>query len=107
MKIVLNDKQEIISYVIFGDIENSIEYDYVIPDGFEAQFKPSFFMVENGAIRLNPNYEAPITDNPETVPTQTDKTIAQLMLQQAQQKMRQDKFNAQLLLEVAQLKENK
>lgn len=104
MQITVNSVGEIISYVKVGTIEGAIEFGGTIPDDFESQFKPSFFILENDVIVINPDYKNPEIGEPDKVPTQTDKTIAQLMLQQAQQKLSQDKFNAQLLLEVAQIK---
>ncbi|WP_367294425.1 hypothetical protein [Latilactobacillus sakei] len=41
----------------------------------------------------------------QIVPNDTDRVMAQLTLQAAQQKVTQDKLNAQVLLEIAQLKE--
>ncbi|MHC9533132.1 DUF2977 domain-containing protein [Dellaglioa sp. L3N] len=106
IKISLNHLNEVINFAKIGDIENSIEYVGVIPDDFEVKFKPSFFMLENDVIIGNPDYKEPVIEEPSKVPTKTDKTIAQLMLQQAQQKLAQDKFNAQMLLEIAKSKEN-
>ncbi|WAX23855.1 hypothetical protein [Latilactobacillus phage TMW 1.1397 P1] len=51
---------------------------------------------------MNPDYVPP--KPPVVGPGNLDKAIAQLTLQAAQQKVTQDKLNAQILLEIAQLK---
>ncbi|MFY4479675.1 DUF2977 domain-containing protein [Latilactobacillus sakei] len=102
MKIIVNQNGEIRSYVQIGDIPGSIEYKGTVPDGFEDNFQPSFYLLQNDSIVLNPDYVMPTT--PVTGPSDTDKAIAQLTLQAAQQKVTQDKLNAQVLLEIAQLK---
>lgn len=102
MKLVLNNNQEIISYVLIGDMTDSIEYQGTIPDGFEEDFKPSFYLLQNNEITVNSDYVPP--KPPVVGPGNLDKAIAQLTLQTAQQKAQQDKLNAQVLLEIAQLK---
>lgn len=103
MKLIVNKKQEIIGYVSIGDMTDSIEYQGAVPDGFEENFKPSFYVLQNNEITVNPDYVPPKT--PVVGPGNLDKAIAQLILQTAQQKVIQDKLNAQLLLEIAQFKE--
>ncbi|MCP8855247.1 DUF2977 domain-containing protein [Latilactobacillus sakei] len=102
MKLVINDKQEIISYVSIGDMTGSIEFKGAVPAGFEDNFQPAFYLLRNNEITVNPDYVSP--KPPVVGPGNLDKAIAQLTLQTAQQKAQQDKLNAQVLLEIAQLK---
>lgn len=102
MRLLINEKGEIVSYAISGGLLGSIDFKGNVPDGFEGNFKPSFYLFQNDSIVLNPDYVAPTT--PVAGPSDSDKAIAQLTLQIAQQKAQQDKLNAQLLLQIAQLK---
>ncbi|WP_069825304.1 DUF2977 domain-containing protein [Pediococcus pentosaceus] len=101
MKLELNEKNEIISYLKYGGVDgiNFIEFDGVIPDDFENNFEPSFYMLKDELIIENPNYVAP--ELPVIGTSKQDKINAQLMLNQAKQKEEQDKFNAQILLKLA------
>ncbi|NVM32524.1 DUF2977 domain-containing protein [Pediococcus acidilactici] len=101
MKLELNEKSEIISYLKYGGVDgiNFIEFDGVIPDDFENNFKPSFYMLKDKLIIENPNYVEP--KPPVIIPSEQDKINAQIMLNQANQKANQDKFNAQILLKLA------
>lgn len=101
MKLLLNEKNEILNYILLGDIDGTVEYDGEIPDDFEDSFKPTFYMLKDGEIVENPNYVEPADTPPATSPSQQDKIIAQIMLTQAKQKEDQDKFNAQILLKLA------
>lgn len=61
MQILLNQNNEIIAYAVVGGIERegyetvTIE-DNQVPDSFRELFKPSFYIFENGEVKLNPNY---------------------------------------------------
>ena len=61
MQILLNQNNEIIAYAVSGGIERegyktlTIE-DNQVPDSFRELFKPSFYIFENGEVKLNPNY---------------------------------------------------
>ncbi|WP_426355840.1 DUF2977 domain-containing protein [Latilactobacillus sakei] len=99
-----NEKNEVTSYALIGGLSEAVKYDGTIPECFEANFKPSFYLIKNNEIVINPEYEEPVFELPETQPSSTDKVVAQLLLQSAQQKATQDQFNAQLLLQLAQIK---
>ena len=99
MKLLLDDKNVIIGMASIGSIEGAIDYNGLIPDGFEEQFKPNFYMLKNNLITENPNYVAP---EPALISlSKQDKINAQIMLNQAKQKEDKDKFNAQILLKLA------
>lgn len=76
MQILTNDKQEIMAYVILGSIDGAIEYNGVVPDYFESQFKPKFYVLKNGEIRINPNYIEPSNEVPSQALTQQDEINA-------------------------------
>ncbi|KAF0342071.1 DUF2977 domain-containing protein [Pediococcus acidilactici] len=101
MKLELNENNEIVSFLKYGGVEdiNFMEFDGVIPDDFEKNFKPNFYMLKDESIIDNPNYVGP--EPPVISPSEQDKINAQIMLNQAKQKEDQDKFNAQILLKLA------
>lgn len=99
MKLVLNEKNEILSYISLGDVDGAVDYQGEIPEDFYEKFKPKFYMLVDGAIVENPDYVAP--KPPVISPSEQDKINAQIMLTQAKQKAEQDKFNAQILLKLA------
>ena len=61
MQILLNQNNEITAYAVSGGIKRegyktlTIE-DNQVPDSFRELFKPSFYIFENGEVKLNPNY---------------------------------------------------
>lgn len=75
MQILLNQNNEIIAYAVSGGIERegyktlTIE-DNQVPDSFRELFKPSFYIFENGEIKLNPNFheeeKGEIPETPQT-----------------------------------------
>lgn len=84
MKLVVNDKDEIISYITIGDLNGAIEFTGVIPDGFEDRFKTSFYLLQNDTIVLNPNYVEPEPTLPDSRPTAEQVMINQLGLKYAE-----------------------
>ncbi|WP_249703538.1 DUF2977 domain-containing protein [Pediococcus pentosaceus] len=92
MKLELNENNEIVSFLKYGGVEgiNFMEFDGVIPDDFEKNFKPSFYMLKDELIIENPNYAEP--EPPEVNPSneqqilmQQSKTIAQIQQMLMQQ----------------------
>ncbi|MBF7122813.1 DUF2977 domain-containing protein [Pediococcus pentosaceus] len=78
MKLLLDDKKIIIGMAVIGSIEGAIDYSGLIPDGFEEQFKPNFYMLKNNLITENPDYVEPSND----VPTGPN-SLQQIVMQQA------------------------
>lgn len=64
MKLQINSSHEIVAYAAEGDIDNSIDYQVTLPDDFEANFKPKFYLLQNNEIVVNPNYQEPTIDIP-------------------------------------------
>ncbi|MFQ3901719.1 DUF2977 domain-containing protein [Staphylococcus sp. 50Mo3-1] len=56
MQILINSKNEIISFAIVGGFENGIEVDN-IPENFIINFKPRYYLYNEGQIEVNKNYE--------------------------------------------------
>lgn len=84
MRIKLNEKNEIIEYVEVGGLTNSIEYKGTVPDDFEEKFRPSFYLLENNEIVLNPYYVELIPSRVAIGPTTEQVMINQLGLKYAE-----------------------
>lgn len=75
MQILINNKNEIISFAIVGGFEDGIKVDNV-PENFIINFKPRYYLYNEGQIEVNKNYEeenevfppsiSPTPDNPGT-----------------------------------------
>lgn len=79
MLLIINDKSEITDFSNndqgFGNSQNQnvVKYSSDIPDGFEASFKPSYYLLLNNKIVVNPNYVEPkLPDLTSDVATQED-----------------------------------
>lgn len=64
MKILLNEKNEIIGYVTDGDLKGSIEVE--IPDYLLEIYEPRKLIYSNGKVEINTNYSEDVS-----VPIQT------------------------------------
>lgn len=82
MRLVLNDKNEIIEFASLGDLTGSVEFDGKIPDDFEINFKSSFYLLQDGVIIANPNYTKPVESILEAGPTELETQLATLAYQQ-------------------------
>ena len=56
MEILINNKNEILSFALVGGFDNSIEVNEY-PEDFILYFKPKFFIFSDGVIKRNPNFE--------------------------------------------------
>ncbi|MCP8849194.1 DUF2977 domain-containing protein [Latilactobacillus curvatus] len=61
MRIVLDEQKAIVSYVLIGDVEGSVEYNGELPDDFITSFKPMLFKLQGDEIVRNPDYCEPET----------------------------------------------
>lgn len=59
MQILINSKNEIISFAIVGGFENGVEVDN-IPENFIINFKPKYYLYSEGEIEVNKNFEEEI-----------------------------------------------
>ena len=108
MQILLNQNNEIIAYAVSGGIERegyktlTIE-DNQVPDSFRELFKPSFYIFENGEIKLNPNFheeeKGEIPETPQTpsveLPT-SDKELRRMFSSMQVQIIQGNRMTTQL-----------
>lgn len=78
MRLQVNEKSEIIGYAKRGDLSDSIEFTGTIPDNFEEEFKPYFFIIKNNTIIENSNYVKPTDTPPDDGPTSVQEAINKL-----------------------------
>ena len=114
MQILLNDKNEITNYAIVGGFEDGIEIDN-IPDNFIVNFKPRYYLYNEGKIGVNKEYKEetetfPPIDPPNLSLSGTDEELRvmfasmQVQLVQANAMVMQlSQQNAQLSQELVKL----
>ncbi|MGQ2804735.1 DUF2977 domain-containing protein [Lactiplantibacillus plantarum] len=85
MQLLINDKQAITGYVTTGSVEQGIEYTGTLPDGFEENFKPSFYLFQNDTVVANPNYVTPVEPTPDSGPTPEQESLTAMAQQMAVQ----------------------
>ncbi|ALC09303.1 DUF2977 domain-containing protein [Lactiplantibacillus plantarum] len=85
MQLLINNQQAIIGYVTVGSADQGIEYTGTLPDGFEENFKPSFYLFQNGTIIANPNYVTPVEPTPDSRPTSEQEALTAIAQQMADQ----------------------
>ena len=67
MQIKINADSEIIAYAVIGEVENGITVDCdVVPENFEADFKPLYFVYKDKKIGINENYKEPNEEQTKT-----------------------------------------
>lgn len=99
LQLELNDENEILSYLKFGGVEDVTltEYNGPVPDNFEDDFKPLYFMLKGNVIVENPDYVEP--QPPEVNPTNEQQILMQQAMtiaQMQQMLMQQNKDIAEL-----------
>lgn len=114
MEILLNDKNEIVSFALIGGFEDGIEIDN-IPDNFIVNFKPRYYLYNEGKIEVNKEYKEetetfPPIDPPNLSLPGTDEELRvmfanmQVQLVQANTMVMQlSQQNAQLSQELVKL----
>lgn len=85
MQLLINDQQAITGYVTTGSVSQGIEYTGTLPDGFEENFKPSFYLFQNGTVVANPNYVTPVEPTPDSGPTAEQEALTAMAQQMADQ----------------------
>ncbi|MBF7114524.1 DUF2977 domain-containing protein [Pediococcus pentosaceus] len=78
MLLKINEQKEILEYVTIGGLPDSIEYNGIVPDDFEINFKPAFYMLQNDEIIENSDYAEPTDTPPVSSPTSVQETINKL-----------------------------
>ena len=85
MEILINDKNEILSFALVGGFDNGIQIDEY-PEDFISYFKPKFFIYSDGDIKINPNFEEdnifdePIINNNIDFSNITDKEVRTMFI---------------------------
>lgn len=114
MQILINNKNEIISFAIVGGFEDGIEVDN-IPENFIINFKPRYYLYNEGQIEVSKKYEEetetfPPIDPPNFNLSGTDEKLRgmfanmQVQLVQANTMVMQlSQQNAQLSQELVKL----
>ena len=79
MQILINNDNEIISFAVVGGFEDGIEVDN-IPENFTINFKPRYYLYNEGQIEVNKNYEEenevfPPIEAPNTNNSGTDEEL--------------------------------
>lgn len=79
MQILINNKNEIISFAIVGGFEDGIEVDN-IPENFIINFKPRYYLYNKGQIEVSKKYEEetetfPPIDSPNFNLSGTDEEL--------------------------------
>ena len=78
MRLVL-DKDQIVSFALIGDLDNSIEVDdSIVPDDFMENFKPNYYLYDNNIISINTNYKEPELVVPDVKPSESQKLLMSL-----------------------------
>ena len=86
MEILLNDKNEILSFALVGGFDNGIQINEY-PEDFISYFKPKFFIYSDGVIKRNPyyveednNFQEPSIDNNTDYSNSTDQEVRTMFI---------------------------
>ena len=86
MEILLNDKNEILSFALVGGFDNGIQVNEY-PEDFILYFKPKFFIYSDGIIKRNPyyveednNFQEPSIDNNTDYSNSTDQEVRTMFI---------------------------
>ena len=86
MEILLNDKNEILSFALVGGFDNGIQINEY-PEDFIFYFKPKFFIYSDGVIKRNPYYveednifQEPPINNDTDYSNSTDKEVRTMFI---------------------------
>lgn len=81
MEILINNKNEILSFALVGGFDNGIQVNEY-PEDFIFYFKPKFFIYSDGVIKRNPYYveednifQEPSIDNNTDYSNSTDQEV--------------------------------
>ncbi|QPG02552.1 DUF2977 domain-containing protein [Latilactobacillus sakei] len=92
MQLLVDENLEIIAFAQTGILSGAIEYKGNVPDDFEENFKPSFYLLKNNEIVLNPNYIEPTPPKSAGGPTTEQQMINQLGLKYDELSAKVDKL---------------
>ncbi|KZU59532.1 DUF2977 domain-containing protein [Lactiplantibacillus plantarum] len=105
MQIKLDKTKHVVSYALVGGLEDAIDYDESqLPADFLTATDSSAYWLIDGVLTKDPNYAPSIQPVVEDQPSDEQRFQAQLALQMATMQKKQAEFNAQVLLQVADIK---
>ena len=104
IKLQLDETQHVTGYVTVGDINGSVDYTGTIPDGFIGDPQVGRYQLINGQLEVDPNYVESTPDVVKYQPSDEQQFQAKLALQMATMQKNQAEFNAQVLLQLADIK---
>lgn len=86
MEILINNKNEILSFALVGGFDNGIQVNEY-PEDFIFYFKPKFFIYSDGVIKRNPyyveednNFQEPSIDNNTDYSNSTDQEVRTMFI---------------------------
>lgn len=103
MKIQINDKNEVVSFLKFGDRSGQdfiVVSDDIVPKDFIYNFESYKYLYEDGQLTLNKNFQT----QPAPVQKSAEEMIADLTKQLATSQLLQAKTNATFVKQLADLK---
>lgn len=106
LQLVLDATGHVASYSTVGGLEGATTYEGEIPADFLTTTQPQSFKLIDNVLTKDPNYVAPIPGVVKYQPSDEQRFQAQLGLQMATMQEKQAEFNAQVLLQLADLKES-
>lgn len=65
MILVINENSEIVGYAMFGSIDGGREFNGPVPENFEDNFKPNYYLLQDNEIAVNPDYQEPEVTIPD------------------------------------------
>lgn len=113
MKIQINDKDEVVSFLKFGDRSGQdliIISDDIVPEDFIYNFESCKYLYKDGQLILNENFQtqpSPIQKSAEEIISNLAKQLANYQILQAKTNAQLIQQNAMLVKQVADLKSEK
>ncbi|HDZ8766016.1 TPA: DUF2977 domain-containing protein [Staphylococcus aureus] len=114
MKITVNDKNEVIGYVNTGGLRNSLDVDdNNVPTKFKEEFEPRKFVLVNGEVKYNSNFEkedVPNASNQQNASDLSDEELRRMVASMQKQvvqstmlSMQANKQNALMAKQIVEL----
>lgn len=69
MQLKINSKNEIEAIAEIGEFDDGVEFNGSLPDEFESDFKPGYYLLQDDEIIVNPNYQEPTISIPTPEPS--------------------------------------
>ncbi|HEK6547360.1 TPA: DUF2977 domain-containing protein [Staphylococcus aureus] len=97
MKVTVNDKNEVIGYVNTGGLRNSLDVDdNNVPTKFKEEFEPRKFVLVNGEVKYNSNYNDEEQLPPEKPNVASDDILRKMVASMQKQVVQSTKLSMQV-----------